>query len=82
MSQRTDALGNSRKKRPHVRATFASTLTSMNGRHSPETTDGSEQNRASCCDCLSLEILAQRVAHGKPADITAEAVNEMNAGQA
>ena len=82
MSQRTDALANSLEAGARALATFASTLTEQQWQaRVPK--DGRKVGVIvhHVATVYPLEIqFAQSVANGQPADITAEAVNEMNAG--
>ena len=84
MSQRTETLVNSLEKGARELATFASTLTEQEWQaRLPK--DGRKVGVIvhHVATVYPLEIqFAQSVAHGKPADITAEAVNEMNASHA
>ena len=84
MSQRTDALANSLEEGARALATFASTLTDEEWQaRLPK--DGRKVGVIvhHVATVYPLEIqFAESVAHGKPAGITAEAVNEMNAGHA
>lgn len=84
MSQRTDALANSLEEGARALATFASTLTDQEWQaRLPK--DGRKVGVIvhHVATVYPLEIqFAQSVANRKPAGITAEAVNEMNAGHA
>ena len=84
MSQRTDALANSLEEGARALATSASTLTDEEWQaRLPK--DGRKVGVIvhHVATVYPLEIqLAQSVANGKPADITSEAVNEMNARHA
>lgn len=84
MSQRTEALANSLEEGAHALATFASTLTEQEWQaRLPK--DGRKVGVIvhHVATVYPLEIqFAQSVASGKPAGITVEAVNEMNAGHA
>lgn len=84
MSQRTDALADSLEEGSRALATFASTLTEEQWQaRVPK--DGRKVGVIvhHVATVYPLEIqFAQSVANGQPADITAEAVNEMNAGHA
>ena len=84
MSQRTDALANSLEEGARALATFASTLTEQ-GWQTRLPKDGRKVGVIvhHVATVYPLEIqFAQSVANGKPAGITVEAVNEMNAGHA
>ena len=84
MSQRTEALANSLEEGARALATFASTLTEQEWQaRLPK--DGRKVGVIvhHVATVYPLEIqFAQSVAGGKPADITSEAVNEMNASHA
>ena len=84
MSQRTDALANNLEEGSRALATFASTLTEQQWQtRVPK--DGRKVGVIvhHVATVYPLEIqFAQSVANGQPADITAEAVNEMNARHA
>ena len=84
MSQRTNALANSLEEGARALVTFASTLTDQQWQaRLPK--DGRKVGVIvhHVATVYPLEIqFAQSVAGGKPADISAEAVNEMNAGHA
>ena len=84
MSQRTDALANSLEEGARALAAFASTLTEQEWQaRLPK--DGRKVGVIvhHVATVYPLEIqFAQSVANGKPAEITAEAVDEMNAGHA
>jgi hypothetical protein len=81
MSQRTDVLANSLEEGARALATFASTLTARQWQaRVPK--DGRKVGVIihHVATVYPLEIqFAQSIANGQPADITAEAVNEMNA---
>ena len=84
MSQRTDALANSLEEGARALTVFASTLTDQEWQ-SRVPKDGRKVGVIvhHVATVYPLEIqFAQSVAYGKPADITSEAVNEMNAGHA
>ena len=84
MSQRTDALANSLEEGARALAAFASTLTAQDWQaRLPK--DGRKVGVIvhHVATVYPLEIqFAESVASGKPAGITAEDVNEMNAGHA
>lgn len=84
MSQRTDALANSLEEGARALGTFASTLTEQDWQaRLPK--DGRKVGVIvhHVATVYPLEIqFAQSVAHGEAASITAEAVNDMNAGHA
>ena len=84
MSQRADALAKSLEEGAHALATFAGTLTEQEWQaRLPK--DGRKVGVIvhHVATVYPLEIqFAQSVASGTPAGITAEAVNEMNAGHA
>ena len=84
MSQRTNALANSLEEGARALATFASTLTEQEWQaRLPK--DGRKVGVIvhHVATVYPLEIqFAQSVAGGKPAGITSEAVNEMNASHA
>lgn len=81
MSQRTDALAYSLEEGARALATFASTLTEQQWQaRVPK--DGRKVgviiHHVATVYPLEMQF-AQSIANGQPADITAEAVNEMNA---
>jgi hypothetical protein len=84
MSQRTEALATSLEEGARALAAFASTLTEQDWQaRLPK--DGRKVGVIvhHVATVYPLEIqFAESVANGKPADITSEAVNEMNAGHA
>ena len=84
MSQRTEAFANNLEEGARALATFASTLTEQ-AWQAPLPKDGRKVGVIvhHVATVYPLEIqFAQSVANGKPADITSEAVDEMNAGHA
>ena len=84
MSQRTEALAKSLEEGARALTVFASTLTDQEWQ-SRVPKDGRKVGVIvhHVATVYPLEIqFAQSVANGKPADITSEAVNEMNAGHA